>query len=476
MVVISIYAGKSKVKDANDYYLGGRKIGPLATGLSAAASGRSGGTMLGNAGLAFMFGFHALWLSIGFTFIEFIGVKYFAPKLRRFTGKRNCLTVPDFLSARFNDKGNSIRAFSAILILVFMIAYLASQLLAMRLVFTAILGWKVTIGLLVAAGVIGFYCFFGGYVAVIWTDVIQAILMILTLIGLPIVALNHLGGMSGLYNAIKSINPNLVVLMPEGRYSWILGQVIGTGFMQFGLVHVVIRWMSVKTSEELETAASVDLIANTIICWGGMIIGWCGRAIFNSVENLIEANSEMVLFNVAFALIGPVLSGICVAAVFAAVMSTADSQIMVASSSLISDLFQKVIRKGNPLTDKQLLWGGRISVLVISLFGFIWAINFSEGVYLLTVFAGGVLAAGVGILMIISLVWKRTTKTAAYAAMIGGPVVTICWRLLGFQSVISEAMAGIIAAAVIIYVVSLLSPPPPVEEIDAIFSDINGNE
>lgn len=474
MLGVSLYAGRSKVNGSEDFFLGGRKVGGLATGLSAAASGRSGGTMLGNAGLAFMFGFHALWLSIGFTLVEFFGVKFLAPKLRRYSAKHKCLTVSDYLSSRFgDDEKNRIRTVTSVIILIFMAVYLASQLLAMRLVFTSILGWPAALGILVAAVTIAMYCFFGGYVAVVWTDVIQAVLMILALIGIPIVALSHLGGLSGLYAALKNIEPNLTILLPEGRYSWVLGQVVGVGLMQFGLIHTVVRWMSAGSTEELELAAPVDLITNTIVCFGGMLVGWCGRAMFQSVENLIEANSEMVFLNVTFALLPGLVAGIAVSAVFAAVMSSADSQLMVASSCLMSDLYQKVLRKGRQLTDKQLTWGGRISVLVIMLFAYVWAMNASDGVYLLTVFAGAVLAGGIGIPMVISLVWRGTTKAGFYAGMIAGTLTAVIWKYSGLTSILTEAMMSILVSGLAVYLVSLCTKPAPPEELEQIFADLN---
>lgn len=471
---VSFYAGRSKVKDSEDFFLGGRKIGGFATGLSAAASGRSGGTMLGNAGLAFVFGFHALWLSIGFTLVEFFGVKYLAPKLRRYCAKHNCLTVSDYLSSRFDDDGkNRIRTVTAIIIFIFMAVYLASQLLAMRLVFTSIMGWPAAIGILVAALVIALYCFFGGYVAVVWTDVIQALLMIVALVIIPIFALAHTGGLSGLFASLQELDNDLIVLMPEGRYSWILGQVVGVGLMQFGLIHTVVRWMSAKSTDELKLAAPIDLLANTIVCFGGMLVGWCGRAMFQNVENLIEANSEMVFLNVTFELLPGLIAGIAVSAVFAAVMSSADSQLMVASSCLMSDLYQKVLRKGRPLSDKQLVWGGRISVMVIMLLAYIWAMNASDGVYLMTVFAGAVLAGGIGIPLVISMVWKRTTKAGFYAGMILGTLTALVWKYSGLTSILTEAMMAILVSGLAVYIVSLCTKPAPKEEVEQIFTDLN---
>lgn len=474
MLGVSFYAGRSKVKDSEDFFLGGRKISGWATGLSAAASGRSGGTMLGNAGLAFVFGFHALWLSIGFILTEFVGVKFLAPKLRRYSAKHKCLTVSDYLSSRFHDDDkNRIRAVTSVIILVFMAVYLASQLLAMRLVFTSILSWPAAVGILVAAVVIALYCFFGGYVAVVWTDVIQAILMIVALIAVPIVALAHVGGLSGLYESLKDIDLNLTILLPEGRYSWVLGQVVGVGLMQFGLIHTVVRWMSAGSTEELELAAPVDLLSNTIVCFGGMLVGWCGRAMFQAVENLIEANSEMVFLNVTFALLPGIIAGVAVSAVFAAVMSSADSQLMVASSCLINDLYQKVIRKGRPLSEKELVWGGRISVLVIMVLAYVWAMNASDGVYLLTVFAGAVLAGGVGIPMVISLVWRGTTKAGLYAGIVAGTLTAVIWHYSGLTSILTEAMTAILVSGIAVYVVSLFTKNEPEAVLEQTFRDLN---
>ncbi len=460
MIVISVYAGRNSKNTAEEYFLGGRKMGAFSTALSAAASGRSGGTMLGHAGMAYLMGIHAAWVGVGFCLVDFIGMRFLGPRLRRYTEKHNCITLPDFFAARFKDTGNTVRAISAIIIFVFMMTYLASQLLAMGLVFRAVLGWSSVIGILVAAVTVAAYCFLGGYTAVVWTDVIQAVLMILALIILPIVGVYHLGGLDAMMAALYEAKPSFTSVIPDGRFMWVVGIVFGTGLMQFGLVHTVMRWMSVKNIAELERAAPINLIANTVITWGGLIIGWVGRIMVPDIANVISGNTEMIFFNVAGDLLPPVIAGIAVAAVFAAIMSTADSQVMVASSSLVHDIYQKLIKREGELTEKQVVWGGRISVIVLMAGAYVWAMFATDGVFLLTIFAGAVLAGGVGVLLVLSLLWNRINRSGAIAGMLAGPIVAILWKVTNLSAVISEALVGFIVGGLAIYVVSLLTPAP----------------
>ncbi|MCC8189403.1 MAG: sodium/proline symporter [Planctomycetes bacterium] len=473
MIGISVVAARYAKNSAEEYYLGGRSMGPFATALSAAASGRSGGTMLGHAGMAYLMGIHAAWVGVGFCLVDFIGMKYLGPRLRRYTERHDCITLPDFFASRFRHRADTVRWLSAGIIFIFMMTYLASQLLAMGFVFTAVLGWSSTLGILIAAFAVATYCFLGGYTAVVWTDVVQAILMILALVVLPIVGVAHLGGMQSVMEQLRAIDATFISVVPDGRFMWVVGIVFGTGLMQFGLVHTVTRWMSVRSVEALEQAAPINLIANTIITWGGLFIGWIGRIMVPDLANVLGQNREMIFFDVTADLLPPVIAGIAVSAVFAAIMSTADSQVMVASSSLVHDLYQRLIRKGEALTDRQVVWGGRLSILVLMAGAFVWAMFATEGVFLLTIFAGAVLAGGVGILLVLSLIWRRITASGAIAGMVAGPLTAILWKVTDLSAVISEALVAFVVGGLAIYVVSLMTPAPDGNEVDAIVADMS---
>lgn len=472
MIGISVFAARYSKNSAEEYFLGGRRMGAFSTALSAAASGRSGGSILGHAGMGYLMGVHAAWVGVGFCLVDFIGMKYLGPRLRRYTEKHNCITLPDFFASRFREKAELVRWLSAGIIFIFMMTYLASQLLAMGFVFTAVMGWSSTFGILVAACTVAIYCFLGGYTAVVWTDVVQAVLMILALIVLPIIGIYHVGGLNGMMEGIRAINPSFISVIPDGRYMWVVGIIFGTGLMQFGLIHTVTRWMSVSSIDELEKAAPINLIANTIITWGGVCIGLTGRIMVPEIAQVIGGNSEMIFFSVAGKLLPPVVAGVAVSAVFAAVMSTADSQVMVASSSLVHDIYQKLIKKNDTLSEKQVVWGGRLSIIILMAGAFVWAMFATDGVFLLTIFAGAVLAGGVGILLVVALLWKRVNASGAIAGMIVGPIVAIVWKATNLSSVISEALVAFILGGAVIYIVSLMTPAPKKADADAAINDM----
>lgn len=467
LIIIGIWSSRLN-KTLDDFLIAGRKLGTWPVAISAQASDMSGWLVLALPGRAFMYGVSAIWTAVSCALGTLFNWSVIARRLRRFTEKLRALTIPDFLEDRYKDDTHTIRAISTIIISVFMVAYVSAQLVASGKILSETFGWGYHAALILGFGIITFYTLMGGFFAVAWTDVFQGMLIVVILLALPIVGIIKMGGFGEILSAvgqadINNISPTygyggiMFILFAFASMAWFFGYP--------GQPHVLTRYMAIKSEKKLWNSTLIGMVWVIISLWGAILIGLIGLAMFGGLPD-----PEKVMPMLATALLPEWIAGIVIAAIVAAIMSTADSQLLVATSSVVEDVYHKLINK--KADQKKLVFLSRISVLLLSIIAFIFAVpGENSAIYFLVAFAWGGLAASFGPLIILSLWWKRTTKWGAIAGMLSGMLVVFIWDKSGITSLMDEELIvpGMLPAFFIslscIIVVSMFSTPPETKKL-----------
>jgi len=424
------------VRSISDYFLGGRRLGPYVIAFSERASEMSGWVGLGLPGEGFTSGINATWNTIGcFLGIGDLGVwTLMAKRLRRYTEVIGALTIPAYLEARFNDTKGVLRFTSAVIIILFLTAYVGAQFTAAAKVFSAIAGGgAVQTWIVVGAIIMILYTVLGGFFAVCWTDFIQGWWALIGLFIITGVGLAKYGGFGGLFQKMAETDPKLVSL--NNFWGWeysgvllfvIILSYIAIGFGWPGNPHIIVRFMGIKKVKDLKKAAVTALLLLLVVYYLAESVGWLARVEFGSADNLIAPDPEYSLQSLAIAWLPPAVAGIVLAAPLALMMSTADSQLLVSASAIMEDIYHRFI---NPKAEerKLVLWS-RIITFLLGIVALLWALFFGESVYLFVLFAWGGLGSAFGPLMLMSLRWKRMTTTGAFAGMITGAAGVIIWK------------------------------------------------
>jgi sodium/proline symporter len=468
---IVIYVGRKYVTNIHDFFIGGRRVGWLGTGVSYMASARSASSILGDSGLAYIMGYPTIFLGIGMTLVEFFNMLYTGPRMRRYALKYDCITIPDYLESRFGDNTKVLRLLTIIVITVFFIAYIAAQIVGTSLAFTTMFSWSAAVGMIVATVIVIIYCIIGGYVAVVWTDVFQGLLMIVAFIILPITMIVEAGGVTSIFTKLAAIDKKLVTPFGQGLPFFLLVTFLAVGSL--GNPHLLIRFMSARSSDALRQGALVSLVGNIIMRWGAIFTGLAGRALWPQVSELIAGNRETVFFTGAVNLLPTVITGLLVAAVMAAVMSTVDSQLILLASAVTRDFYGKILGKEKMLSEKKYLLISRGTILVTGLLSLGFAFYSQAGVFSIVRFAWAGLGAAFGPVIIISLFWKKMTRAGAISGILSAFIVTIVWRLVpSLVAKLYEGVPAVITATVLVVVVSLLTRQDDPERIEKDFSEI----
>ena len=470
LVLIGIWSSRLN-KTLDDFLIAGRKLGTWPVAISAEASDMSGWLVLALPGRAFMYGISAIWTAISCALGTLFNWSVIAKRLRRFTGKLRALTIPDFLEDRYKDDTHTIRAIATIIIAVFMVAYVSAQLVASGKILSETFGWGYHAALILGFAIIAFYTLMGGFFAVAWTDVFQGMLIVGILVFLPIIGLIRLGGIGEVFTRIGEIDS--AYLSPSYGYGSLLFIVFAFASMAWffgypGQPHILTRYMSIKDEKKLWDSTAIGMTWVVLSLWGAVLIGIIGLAMFKEIPE-----PEKVMPLLAMAILPEWAAGIVIAAITAAIMSTADSQLLVATSSVVEDVYHKLI---NPEAgQKKLVIFSRIFVLLLSAVAFLMALE--KGViYFLVAFAWGGLAASFGPLIIMSLWWRRTTMWGAIAGMISGAATVIIWDKLGVASffknmsvhdelVIPGMLPAFFISLCCIIVVSLVTVPPSSKQL-----------
>ncbi len=461
-----------RTKTFDDYYLAGRKLTPTVTALSAEASSESGWLLLGLPGQAFSQGIGAFWVALGCVCGTFFNWTALARRLRKFTGFFRAITIPDYLEARFQDNSHALRIIGALLIAVFMTAYVAAQFVASGKALSVTFGLDYTTSVLIGSAVILFYTMMGGFFAVAWTDALQAMMMVFGLVVIPVVGTIKLGGPAAMWARLASVTePGAGFLSlrvgKEGiaLATFLIGM-IGIGLGYPGQPHVLVRYMAIKKASLVRKSALMGVIWAVVALYGAVFIGLVARGVLTTDPG----DPERVMPLLAIQLLPAWLAGIMIAAAMAAMMSTADSQLLVASSSFVQDFYHKAF--GRKPKAKTLVLLSRAVTLVIGLVGIVVALrqdpqNPVGVVFWLVLYAWGGLASSFGPLIVLSLYWKRVTRAGAIAGMVAGSATVVVWKnvpaLSGF---LYELVPGFIVSLLTIVIVSLLTRPPRTTDLE----------
>lgn len=457
------WAAYRHTKGISDYFLGGRQLGRWVAALSAGASDMSGWLMLGLPGLAFLSGSEAGWLALGLLLGTYLNWRLVAPRLRAYTlATDHALTIPEFLERRFGQAENALRVVSALFILVFFLVYTTSGLVAGAKLFEAAFDlpyrWALTIGTLV----IVLYTVLGGFLAVSWTDVVQALLMVTALTALPVIAISAAGGPTMSWQTLSTSGGYVLDPFTDsgGRplASLALISLLGWGLGYFGQPHILARFMATRDSREIGSARRIALVWSLLGLLGALAVGLSGRVVFG--PSLPEGDSEKVFIVLSQALLHPVLAGTLLAAILAAIMSTADSQLLVASSALAEDIYRPLA--GRRVPERHLLGASRLAVIGLAVAAYVLATRPDSKVLELVAYAWAGFGAAFGPPVLAALYWDKTSGWGALAGIgVGGGTVLIWRQMTGGVFDLYELVPGFLLSTVAVLVVSRLGPPPP---------------
>jgi len=416
-------AGYRLTHDLGDYVLGGRRLGPYVTALSAGASDMSGWLMLGLPGAVFLSGLNQSWIAVGLIAGAAANWVIVAPRLRRYTeAADDALTLPDFFVARFADRTHVLRLASAVVILVFFTIYTAAGLIAGAKLFEAIFPVAYSVALAIGAAVILAYTVAGGFLAVSWTDAIQGTLMFAALLVVPVLAVAGIGGpgaavgkLAGEAGALLDIGHGMSFLAVLSLLAWGLGY--------FGQPHILARFMAIRDAREMPVAAGIGMGWMTLSLLGALAVGLSARALFGEAG---LADPEQAFIQLCQTLFPPFVAGVLLAAILAAIMSTVDSQLLVSSSALAQDLYRPFLRpKAGP---RELLWVGRIGVVLTAAVALFIASDSTSSVLGVVAYAWAGFGAAFGPVVLLGLTWSGMTRNGALAAMLTGAFTVIVWK------------------------------------------------
>lgn len=442
-------------KTIADYVLAGRRLGPWLVAISERSSGESAWLLIGLPGLALVSGFNAIWPAIGCVAGILFSWTFISRRLRMETERHNALTLPDLFENRFSDNTHALRIVSTIVIILFFTVYVSAQFLAAGKVLNAIFGISKLQGMMVGAFIIVIYTVMGGFFAVAWTDLLQGTIMVFTLVLLPIIGLIELGGIEKLSLALKNVDHNLL-LVGGGKQGFaaaasiIGGLGIGLGYM--GQPHLVTRFMAIKDPRKLRQGTLIAMCWALLAFWGAVFIGIVGLGLFGNVF----ADQEEIMPYMTKALVPAGLAGIMISGAIAAMMSTADSQLLVSTSAVSRDVYQQMMKKDAP--ERRLVLISRVATLIIGVIAFFLALSAESLVYWLVLYAWAGLGASFGPALLTTLWWKKVTKQGVLSGMIVGTITVLIWyNVPVLKNALYELIPSFFLSLLSIIIVSLLT-------------------
>jgi sodium/proline symporter len=436
-----------------DFVLAGRKLGPWVVAFSERASGESAWLLIGLPGLALVSGYNAIWPAVGCTTGILFSWMFISRRLRSKSEKFSALTLPDFFEARYDDNSRLLRVTATLIIVFFFTFYVAAQFLAAGKVLNVTFQITPFWGMVIGACIILFYTIMGGFFAVAWTDFFQGCVMVFTLVLLPVLGIVLLGGLGSFTQKIGAHNPGFLSVC-GGQQGWAMmktvlgGLAIGLGYM--GQPHLLSRFMAIKKTDSLRQGAMIATVWAVLAYWGAVFIGLVGLSLYG----IQLADQEQIMPFMATNLLPAWLAGIAISGAIAAMMSTADSQLLVTTSAISEDIYHQMICKDAP--QKRLVRLSRLAAVVVGVVAFILAITAEALVYDLVLYAWAGLGASFGPGLLLTLWWKGTTKQGVWAGMIVGMVSVLVWYNVSvLHETLYELLPGFFLALGAVWLVSL---------------------
>lgn len=462
MLGIGVYFfAKTKNGGEKEYFLGGRRMGPWVSALSAGASDMSAWVLMGLPASIYAYGIGQTWVAIGLAIGYAVSWLVEAPRLRKFTIEANdSITLPQYLSNRFLSTDKTLQVVCAVIFLVAYTIYAASSMKACGTLFNTVLGIDAKLAMYIASAIIVAYTFLGGFSAVCWTDFFQGLLMLAALLIAPIFALFMISDGGAGAAAASELPDNYWNLFADWK------QVIsglGWGLGYFGMPHIIVRFMSVRSDKALRKSAKIGITWNVLIVIFSVASGCIGHLLLGEISD-----SSTVFIQMVRKIFPTLISGVLLSAILAASMSTADSQLLASASAFASDVYKPIIRK-NKATDREMLWAGRFVVLAISIVAVFIASDPNSGTVMgLVENAWGLFGAAFSPVILLSLFWKQLTFSGVLAGILSGAAVDVLWLILLSGTGVYEIIPGFIVSLVVTVIVSKCSKAPS-KEVEALY-------
>lgn len=456
MVVVGIITAKLASQSLDDFILGGRKMWTPVIALSEKGTDMSAWLLIGLPGQAFRMGLGAIWAGIGVWVGSLFNWLVIATPLRKLAGKYNALTLPDYFESRFNDTSHLLRITSSFLIVFFFTLYVSAQVVGAGKILSSTFGIHQVYGMVIGLSIILFYTMMGGFIAESWTDFVQGIIMVVALVLMCIVGIVAAGGFGNLMTNVRGIDPSAALLSAGNTgMALYLGLILGglaIGFGYAGQPHIVMRYMALKDPKEVKKAAIIAMTWTTFAVAGAILVGFLAIPFLRGEIT----DPEHVTLAFAAKILPGWLVGFILAAATAAMMSTVDSQLLVATSAITEDFYRKIV---NPnASQKYLVRQARIFTVVIAAIAFVLGLFANKLVYWLVLYAWGGLAATFGPPLILSLLWKNTTKIGVFVGMVIGAVTIVVWyNVPVLKNFMYELIPGFFLSLIATWIVSLFT-------------------
>ncbi|SFT80495.1 sodium/proline symporter [Selenomonas sp. GACV-9] len=474
MMAIGVYYYR-RTRNMSDYFLGNRKLGAWVTSMSAEASDMSGWMLMGVPGFAYLAGLNAGWIAVGIAIGTWANWHFIAARLRKYTElANNSLTLPEFFENRFEDKSGLLRIVPAVFILIFFIIYTSSGFVSAGRLFETVFGIPYHYAIFIGAGSVVFYTLVGGFLAVSRTDFIQGIMMFFAILVVPITAGMTMGGFSATVAAIDTVQHSMLepFTKPDGSTLGTIELIslLAWGIGYFGQPHILVRFMAISSSREIKQATRIAMTWVVVSLAAAVAVGMVGRVFLTTP--LEGTESETVFLVMTNTMFPPVVAGLILSAVLAAIMSTASSQLLVAASAFAQDFYRTLMRKD--AEQKELVWISRASVLVIASLAIFLGLNPNNFILDMVAYAWAGFGAAFGPALLMSLFWRRTTRNGVLAGIIVGGVTVLVWKQFALWG-LYEIVPGFLLALIAVYVVSKLDAEPA-ESITDTFDSVGKSE
>ncbi|MFZ5979279.1 MAG: sodium/proline symporter [Candidatus Zixiibacteriota bacterium] len=458
VVLIGLYSTRWRKQTTDDFVLANRELGSWVSALSASASSESGWVMLGLVGEAYLFGFSAFWIVPGIAAGYLFNWFFLAEKLRQKTKEYNAVTIPQYICHRFGKESKALLYIPVIIITLAMLGYVAAQMNAAGKAFEAVFDLPYWLGVLAGAAIILTYTITGGFRAICWTDVVQASFMVIALIGMPFIMLSEVGGYKHFISQLNAISPDLLTFT-SGKVGFaMLGFLVGLfgiGLGYPGQPHILARFMATKDKVTIKRGGIIAFIWFVLVYFGAIFFGLFSRVYFGVLDD-----PEQALPLACTEMLPPIIGGFVIAAIVAAICSTADSQLIVVSSTISRDIFLKnKPSSGDSARDlRHYQRLDRWVLIVLGILAIFFALTENRVIFHLVLYAWGVLGAAFGPVIILGLLWKRTNKAGALAGLITGSLVAVIWKEVAvLKNALYELVPAFILAFLAVVVVSLLT-------------------